>query len=151
MSISLNDIITYGNAKFKVVKPATTEDIRNIQNQLNEKIDINNDFTIIYPNGGTAQNPANISPNSKYVENNPFLGYYVDCKLEIFYKNQWFKNNAYHNTEGARVEQIDDTIIIQTGSGYIKSNAALDVMYWTEASTSSFPARVKVWKIGKIN
>jgi len=34
MSINLNDIITYGNAAFKVVKIATNNDIVNIQNQL---------------------------------------------------------------------------------------------------------------------
>ena len=35
MSINLNDIIIYGNAKFQVVKIATNNDITNIQNQLN--------------------------------------------------------------------------------------------------------------------
>ena len=34
MSISFNDIVTYGGAKFKVVKFATSQDINNLQNQL---------------------------------------------------------------------------------------------------------------------
>src|SRR5690606_10026006 len=35
------------------------------------------DFAIIYPNGGSAGSPANVTLNSRYVESNPFPGHSV--------------------------------------------------------------------------
>jgi len=36
MSINLNDILTYGGAKFQVVKAATSKDINTLNNKINE-------------------------------------------------------------------------------------------------------------------
>ena len=47
------------------------------------------DFAIIYPNGGSESNPANVTNNSRYVETNPFPGYVVDCAVEIKQGDKW--------------------------------------------------------------
>ena len=159
MSISLNDIITYGNVKFKVVKFATSEDIENIKNNINKKIDLEDDWCYIYPNNGTEQNPANVNYYTRYLCDNPFPGCDVNCKPEIFYQNQWY-NPGYgevdgSNTYGIYAEQTYNKtqIIVVTGMTRVSSGG-----YWgkgANVSTSSgnltyAPCRVKVWKIGKI-
>ena len=160
MSINLNDIINYGTCKFKVVKPATSEDIRNIQNQLNEKIDINNDFTIIYPNGGTAQNPANVSVYSRYFINNPFSGYQVSGIAEFLYNGYWIE--SHHRTNHANLFGIDvyysekmDNLVVVTGYYLYHNNSNFTGQPPIDITipdiTTSIPCRVKVWKIGKIN
>jgi len=112
-------------------------------------------FCIIYPNGGTAANPANVTYNTRYVETNPFPGYIVACQAEIFVNNQWgdagdYSDN-YHGC-GCYASQLNDNqIVIQTKysslsltSSYSGSPLGLSDYVYTA------PCRVKVRKIGKV-
>ena len=117
-------------------------------------------FCIIYPNNGTAANPANVTNNSRYVIDNPFAGYVVNCIVEIKFNNQWgatgWYTDAYNGNArsiGVAAHQLDDnTIVIQTGSFSLVSGGSYSTgAPWpASANTSSAPCRVKVWKIGKI-
>ena len=166
MSISLNDIINYGTCKFKVVKPATTEDIRNIQNQLNSKMDLTNDWCYIYPNAGTEQNPKSISYNSRYLLTNPFPGYWVHCIPELKLGNQWgttiFVDADDSYSRGiVALQHGDETIMLTTGSysNIIPTSTsnwiAAQAVSWTTnvtipSNTYNLLCRIKVFKLGKI-
>jgi hypothetical protein len=113
------------------------------------------DFTIIYPNGGTEASPANITVNSRYVETNPFPGYHVMCDAEILINNQWgsVQEFIYSTTGyGIKANQFNDSIIVQTGSSALTSLSALcgNPFGITTSPATTLPCRVKVWKIGKI-
>lgn len=119
------------------------------------------DFTIIYPNGGSEASPANVTSNSRYVETNPFSGYYVHCVVEVLFNNEWGCPSFYADAYGGGNRgvftvafQLDDNnIIVQTGSVGVMLgmsnvcgcpfNVNVDKFY------ASLPCRVKVWKIGK--
>jgi len=117
------------------------------------------DFTIIYPNGGTEANPANISANSRYVEVNPFAGYYVRCQLEVYLNSEWGILGYYTDANGSSIynggascSQFDDgSIVIQTlNSGLmIRSYEDGNPFGISSGLYTSLPCRVKVWKIGK--
>lgn len=110
------------------------------------------DFTIIYPNGGTEANPANVASASRYIESNPFPSYCVNCAVEVLYNGEWgwygqCTNNSYHHQ--AVASQLDDgNIVLQTcGDDYA----------WPSDYTASpfngnpkfpLPCRIKVWKVG---
>lgn len=126
-----------------------------LQNQISDT----NNFTIIYPNGGTAESPANVSINSRYVEDNPFEGYYVHCEAQLYINNKWgtVQEAVYVNGEGGygiKATQLlpDDTIIIQTGSYSLKnlSSLSLDPFGTANGITAATPCRVLVYKLGKI-
>ena len=125
------------------------------------------DYMIIYPNGGTAANPSNVATNSRYIEANPFPGYAVKCVAEVFFDNQWGNPewfSAWNSANqmyagGVKANQLDDdAIIIQTCGG---ENASYDHLVWagpqsgapwntSSAAGAPLPCRVKVWKIGKL-
>ena len=118
------------------------------------------DFTIIYPNGGSEASPANVTANSRYVEPNPFPGYYVKCITEVFYNGQWGDPMftavwipSVNNGNGVTANQLDDdNIIVQTGGSALlgsgeTTGTPLNVQV---AIITTAPCRVKVWKIGKI-
>lgn len=114
-------------------------------------------FTIIYPNGGSDSNPANITNNSRYVEANPFAGYIVYCSVEIYYNNAWGVPGYFaDNTERAGViaSQYDNnSIVIQSCDRYLTERSQYSCNPFGIASNphiTSAPCRVKVWKIGKI-
>lgn len=113
------------------------------------------DFTIIYPNDGTKEAPANVTVNHRYIEANPFSGYYVMCDAEILINNQWgsvqdfiYENSGY----GVKATQFNDSIIVQTGGSALTSLSASggNPFGITAHSAETLPCRVKVWKIGKI-
>lgn len=113
-------------------------------------------FAIIYPNGGTAANPANVDIYSRYIETNPFPGYRVACFAEIQYNGEWGKNNMICNGRyyGTVANQLSDgSIVVQTGKdgtgmGSANDGNPMDIAYGTTITTS-VPCRVKVWKIGE--
>jgi len=160
--INLNDIITYGTTKFKVVKTATSEDIIHLQNNINKKMDLENDWCYIYPNNGTKANPANITANSRYVEANPFPGYIVKCTCELFFNNEWGESgwftcsvNGDNRAMGVKAYQLNnDNIILQTGNWacliYAMSLGGGPFGANSTGSVTNLPCRIKVWKIGKI-
>ena len=118
------------------------------------------DFTIIYPNGGSESSPANVAANSRYVMDNPFLGYIVKCEAEIYDNNQWgatgWYSDAYTGTArsvGVKANQLnDDSIVVQTGLLNVASTSSTTGSpFGRTGGVSSAPCRVKVWKIGKIS
>jgi microcystin-dependent protein len=115
------------------------------------------DFTIIYPNGGSEESPAMITINARYVESNPFPGYYVTCDTEILCNGQWGSVSDfiyYNGGYGAKATQLnDDNIVLQTGAAAITTQSlscgnpfALE----DNGNITTAPCRVKIWKIGKI-
>ncbi|AUZ19838.1 hypothetical protein AL509_29625 [Achromobacter xylosoxidans] len=113
-------------------------------------------FAIVYPNGGTAAAPANITVNSRYVVANPFPGYRVLCQLEIRVSGKWgypgsFVANSAGNYFGCFASQFDDgDIVVQTAVNYLTSDnpaATGHAFLPTPSSLTTAPARVKVWRI----
>ena len=114
------------------------------------------DFTIIYPNGGSEANPADITYNSRYVETNPFPGYIVACICEVLINGEWGNTGWYtdnNDTRGAAANQLNDgAIVVQTGIRCIvsQSSSTGDPFGYNGSLLNSAPCRVKVWKIGKV-
>ncbi|MCZ8437195.1 phage tail protein [Achromobacter xylosoxidans] len=113
-------------------------------------------FAIVYPNGGTAAAPANITVNSRYVVANPFPGYRVLCQLEIRVSGKWgypgsFVANSAGNYFGCAASQFDDgDIVVQTAVNYLTSDnpaATGHAFLPTPATLTVAPARVKVWRV----
>ena len=119
---------------------------------------LENDFTIIYPNGGTAESPAIVTKNTRYVETNPFPGHRVKCEAEVLINNQWgisgfIYDSGHGGGYGTRASQLDDgDIVIQTGGIAVATNSNYGGAPFLDFKNSpaSAPCRVKVWKIGKI-
>lgn len=115
-------------------------------------------FTIIYPNGGTAVSPANISANTRYVNANPFPGHPVICELQILVSGRWGTPGWWtdgSNARGAVVGQCDDEIIVQTAvSSVTAGGGSTNSGGWSGATLpgnigemASAPARVRVWRV----
>ena len=113
------------------------------------------DFTIIYPNGGTESNPANITNNNRYLEQNPFPGYYVTCLVEFLISDEWGGPGGWvygQGSSGTNASQFnDDSIAVVTGTVTVFANRTYTGnAFGINQQFTSLPARVKVWKIGKI-
>jgi len=109
-------------------------------------------FTIIYPNGGSEASPANITINQRYTMPNPFPGRIVACQIELYYGSVWgvisfTQVNATASGVGAVAGQVNDTIIVQTGSGGLFGSSAGTGNLFSTAATgiTTAPCRVKVW------
>ena len=112
------------------------------------------DFTIIYPNSGSAAAPATAALNAQYITPNPFPGFNVITKLEVR-----IADGSWHSCEpsilgngsptGAACGQVGDTIVVRTclsyliynSGGYVNSTAPGTV------TLGALPCRVKVWKV----
>lgn len=111
------------------------------------------DFTIIYPNGGSAASPANVSVNSRYVEPNPFPGHHVVCQAEVYVGGKWgstgFLSSASEATYGAQATYFDGSIVVQTGFTGISASSFQtgDPRGAIGNITTPTPCRVLVWKI----
>lgn len=113
-------------------------------------------FAMVYPNGGSAAAPANITVNSRYVVANPFPGYRVLCQLEIRVSGKWgfpgsFICNSAGMFFGCVASQFDDgDIVVQTAVNYLTSDspaATGHAFLPTPSVLTVAPARVKVWRI----
>ncbi|MBP8322520.1 tail fiber protein, partial [Pseudomonas aeruginosa] len=113
-------------------------------------------FAMVYPNGGSAAAPANITVNSRYVVANPFPGYRVLCQLEIRVSGKWgspgsFICNNAGQFFGCLASQFDDgDIVVQTAFHYLTSDnpaATGHAFSPTPSNLTTAPARVKVWRI----
>ena len=114
------------------------------------------DFIIIYPNGGSAASPANVSINSRYVLPNPFPGHNVVCVAEINRGGSWGAAGWFRISNtingGVRAEQIVgegvDSIVVQTAQSYVY-NASVSTGSPFGDGIGGYNAlcRVKVWKI----
>ena len=116
------------------------------------------DFAIIYPNGGTELNPATVAVNSRYVETNPFAGYYVKCVPEIFYDGEWGNPefvcewaSSTNGGYGVSANLYNGAIVVQTGRyGLMDSSNCTGAPFTTANVSTPKPCRVWVWKVGKI-
>ncbi|CAK7048779.1 hypothetical protein [Saezia sanguinis] len=110
-------------------------------------------FAIIYPNGGSAANPATISFNNRYTSPNPFPEHYVTCQIELYDKGEWspisFSQLTGAGGIGVVAAQFNDNIVIQTGSNSLFGSAGGTGNLFTSptSATTSAPCRVKVWRI----
>lgn len=119
---------------------------------------LENNWCYIYPNGGTAENPANIVANSRYVLDNPFPDYMISAVTELYNNNTWgeMKNLIYYvsgssYSQGIITSIYDNKIIIRTGSTYLYGGSIWDGNPFNSTNGyTSLPCRVKVYKIGKI-
>ena len=138
-------------------------DVTQYASALNQKLTDNdiygNNFTIIYPNNTTEENPYVISKASRVVISNPFPGYLVYCLMEFKFNGSWgpaFANYYYSGGGyGNSAFQYDnDSIVLWTGSSAILDGNANSGGHGfgniSGGSQTSGPCRVKVWKIGKL-
>lgn len=120
-------------------------------------------FTIIYPNGGTKDSPANVAVNSRYVMDNPFQGYHVMCVAEVYYNSKWGETGYLYSSNtgngstggcGVKATVNNGQIVVQTGTLAINSASShLGNGFGNETISivTPMPCRVKVWKVGKIS
>lgn len=135
------------------------EELVDITQFANDMANIANktDFTIIYPNVGTEEDPAEVEYNNRYVENNPFPGCMVICQAEILLDGKWGITGWLSNASGVLVGYgvnagqllSDDTIIIQTGSNSVMTNSACagGIHGINLGNIYKAPCRVKIWKV----
>lgn len=118
---------------------------------------LEDNWCYIYPNGGTAENPANITNNSSYVMDNPFPNYIVNCIPEILYNNEWGTSEFTQQGFGFAAHQHNNNkIVLVTGYYYLINVTSTRNQYYlytwdtVDATITTAPCRVKVYKIGKI-
>lgn len=112
-------------------------------------------FTFLYPGGGNAQTPGNITINSRYVMANPWPGSPVLAIAEVLMGTVWTPTGwrflASDNSQGVAVGQYGDSVVLQTGIAALWNRGD-----WQGApipvsnpgiSLTTLPCRVKVWKV----
>lgn len=110
-------------------------------------------FAIIYPNGGTAAAPANVSINTLYASVNPFPGHHVICEAEVLLGGEWSGSGWYSNNisaVGVAAQQKGDFIYLQTGAtGMVsRSNLSGNAFGISAADViTPLPCRIKVRKL----
>ena len=119
----------------------------------------NKDTAVLYINGGTAEEPATVTKNTRYIEENPFKGHHIYCLAQVLYNNQWCEtgwiySSASSGSYGIKATHLlpDDNIIIQTGTIEAVSKAVSGGTGFNNSDNISFPipCRVIVYKFGKI-
>lgn len=116
----------------------------------------NCDFTIIYPNNGTKEQPGSLYMNQRQIMENPFPGTHVFCKTEVLYNGKWGSANFIYTNSGSIgicAEQLlpDDKIILQTGSyALLGPNLYTGSSHATTTYVRTYlPCRVKVFKVAQ--
>ncbi|MFD1259795.1 hypothetical protein [Entomomonas asaccharolytica] len=111
-------------------------------------------FTIIYPNDGTEDNPANIMVNKRYVMDNPFKGYPIICLAELLVNGVWGAAGHVNIAASGTAYGVgcwpygDDKIVTQTaGGGIIIASANSGNPHGITTSLQTAPCRVKVWRV----
>ena len=145
-----------------------SDDLQDID--LDDKFDLDSDWCYIYPNNGTAENPGTVALNSVYIVANPFPGYIVECKPELYVDGAWGFHHwaqADHFSTGnwmgfgVSANQHDNgNITVRVGSQHVYTGSSygnsLNGSSWPSNSPTTgvlstpTPCRIKVWKIGKI-
>lgn len=109
-------------------------------------------FTLIYPNNGTEEKPAEVTVNTRYIMDNPFPNTPVICEAEILANGVWgtsgwlYANGGYGVSSGHLLET--DKVIVQTGNVRVAN-----ISYQTGGTLgqsldlSKVPCRVKVWRV----
>lgn len=111
-------------------------------------------FTFIYPNGGTAEQPANVTLNNRFVMDNPFPNQPVITIAEIRWGEVWGECGWFYSNGGYGIKATHmietDQIIVQTGGiavGWQMSNASgTPFGTTTPAVIQNVPCRIKVWR-----
>ncbi|UYZ82830.1 hypothetical protein MTZ49_09415 [Entomomonas sp. E2T0] len=108
-------------------------------------------FTIIYPNGGTEESPANVAVNNRYIIDNPFGDFPVICKAEILYNDNWGATGYIYSNGGLGVnaDQLNNNqIVVQTGNYMMSANVNIGGSLPNMVLHSNpLPCRVKVWRV----
>ena len=112
-------------------------------------------FTVLYPGGGNAASPGNVTINSRYVMSNPWPGSPVLAIAEVLLGTVWTPTGwrflASDNSQGVAVGQYGDSVVLQTGIAALWNRGD-----WQGApipvsnpgiSLTTLPCRVKVWKV----
>ncbi|WP_238877125.1 phage tail protein [Achromobacter xylosoxidans] len=112
-------------------------------------------FTMLYPGGGNAASPGNVTINSRYVMSNPWPGSPVLAIAEVLMGTVWTTTGWRWldgaNTQGVAVGQYGDSVVLQTGIGALWNRGD-----WQGSpipasnpgiSLTTLPCRVKVWKV----
>lgn len=119
------------------------------------QLESDSDFTIIYPNGGSAAAPSQVSINSRYVLANPFPGFSVICQAEVLIGERWYVSGWYTDVSagsgrsyGVRASYDGTELVVQTGRiATATSGSFSGGTYTGNDVTSPTPCRVKVWKL----
>lgn len=122
-----------------------------------QALDAATGFTILYPNGGTAAAPANVSVSTRYVIANPFPGSYVMCVPQVLWNGIWADPGWDGNTgtggqaAGVRAGVANTDVIVQTANqallvASIHGGNLHAVPPGTVVSTP-LPCRVLCWKL----
>lgn len=109
------------------------------------------DFTIIYPNGGTAASPANVTTGTRYVLTNPFSGFHVVAIAQYMLSGKWtdvMMTFYSSGTYGGSCGQVGDDIVLLTGSGGLDGTSSVIGSLSNNGGTAvnTAPCRIKVWK-----
>ncbi len=126
-----------------------------VQAAIDEAIASQSGFTIIYPNGGSAVSPANISVNARLVEANPFSGSRILCVAEIYVSGKWIVTGWYNASggglgSGVVASQLDNEVIVQAGQYSLLAQANAsggNSGYAGGYLTTPTPCRVLVYKM----
>lgn len=115
--------------------------------------------TIIYPNGGSASSPKNVTTNQRIEMDNPYPGYFVQCDAQVQINGSWgnvgwvFASDVASGC-GISARQLlpSDKIIVLAGS----YSVALMSKYqgaphnYTGQYFTTIPCRVIVTRLGKM-
>lgn len=166
--VLLNTVDTAARNNAKAIGTINSEMVKSVNDQLpdekgNVTLTIDQStaaFTIIYPNGGTEEAPANVSINTRYVMANPFLGEPVIVVAEILYDGIWGDAGTIYSSftgsdggYGTRAHHIleTDAIIIQTGRRAVMYKLSTDAIgahgSTTTGHLTTAPCRIKIWRI----
>lgn len=109
-------------------------------------------FAIIYPNGGNATSPANVTINNRYTIPNPFPGHEIDFRIQLQFGGEWscVAPYNYYNSGGIGIvaDVVNDVLRIQTGSYALFGSPAGTLNVFVGASqTTTAPCRIKVWRV----
>ena len=121
-------------------------------------LEADSDFTIIYPNGGSKETPANVTVNSRYECDNPFSGYFVDCIAEIQVNGKWGAvqgtvrdgSGNYIGFGCCQYGNSGEKIVLQTAQNYLCAGSVGDGNPFGSVNITTAPCRIRVRKAGKV-
>ncbi len=111
-------------------------------------VDDQTGFAIITANTGSP-----INANSRYVEDNPFPGFRVQCLAQVQIGGEWhttgYFNDGTNYLVQASYDESEDKIKLTTGAHGLAAtpNAAGGSSDITSAHSTASPGRILVWKV----
>ncbi len=112
--------------------------------------------TWLYPNGGTAATPGNITTNQRFTLASPWPGYKVKCIVEVLSSGawgmagwcSWYNGGMY--AVGVSATQSGDTIIVQSGNYGVCNAGNISGGSFTSSFAGPVPCRVYCEKGGSL-